>query len=233
MANQRYGLPYKGSKNKIAEWVVNCLPPNDNFYDLFCGGCSITHAALKSGKYKRFFANDIIGGLPRLFIKAAHGHIDTDYHFVTREEFFEKKDEDMLIKICYSFGTNGKDYIYGKDIEDFKHAYHDAVVFRRFDALKAYGFDLTNVATQESIRERYVAAKRVLRKRERNVDFITDKNPPHLQGLENQGRIEELESLESLENLPEPEILAQDIVENLEDALSSFKDVLAELQKAE
>lgn len=41
------------------------------------------------------------------------------------------------------------------------------------------------------------------------------------------------ESLESLENLPEPEILAQDIVENLEDALSSFKDVLAELQKAE
>lgn len=91
MANQRYGLPYKGSKNKIAEWVVNRLPPNDNFYDLFCGGCSITHAALKSGKYKRFFANDIIGGLPRLFIKAAHGHIDIDYHFVTREEFFEKK----------------------------------------------------------------------------------------------------------------------------------------------
>ena len=41
------------------------------------------------------------------------------------------------------------------------------------------------------------------------------------------------ESLESLENLPEPEILADEIVDNLETALISFKDVLTELQKAE
>ena len=41
------------------------------------------------------------------------------------------------------------------------------------------------------------------------------------------------ESLESLENLPEPEVLADEIVDNLETALNSFKDVLSELQKAE
>lgn len=41
------------------------------------------------------------------------------------------------------------------------------------------------------------------------------------------------ESLESLENLPEPEILADEIVDNLETALDSFKNVLTELQKAE
>ena len=41
------------------------------------------------------------------------------------------------------------------------------------------------------------------------------------------------ESLESLENLPDPEILADEIVDNLEIALDSFKGVLAELQKAE
>ena len=41
------------------------------------------------------------------------------------------------------------------------------------------------------------------------------------------------ESLESLENLPEPEILADEIVGNLETALDSFKNVLTELQKAE
>ena len=41
------------------------------------------------------------------------------------------------------------------------------------------------------------------------------------------------ESLENLENLPEPKVLAQDIVENLENALGSFKNVLSELQKAE
>ncbi len=41
------------------------------------------------------------------------------------------------------------------------------------------------------------------------------------------------ESLENLENLPDPEILANEIVENLETALNSFKDVILELQKAE
>ena len=41
------------------------------------------------------------------------------------------------------------------------------------------------------------------------------------------------ESLESLENLPEPEVLAEDIVENLSTALDSFQNVLAELKKAE
>ena len=42
----RYGLPYMGSKNKIAEWVLSYLPQADNFYDLFCGGCAITHCAI-------------------------------------------------------------------------------------------------------------------------------------------------------------------------------------------
>ena len=36
--SKRYGLPYMGSKNQIAEWVVAQLPSAENFYDLFCGG---------------------------------------------------------------------------------------------------------------------------------------------------------------------------------------------------
>ena len=34
----KYGLPYKGSKNKLAERIVDLFPKADNFYDLFCGG---------------------------------------------------------------------------------------------------------------------------------------------------------------------------------------------------
>ena len=34
----RYGLPYKGSKNSIAEKIVDYLPEAQNFYDLFAGG---------------------------------------------------------------------------------------------------------------------------------------------------------------------------------------------------
>lgn len=34
----RYGLPYKGSKNSIAKWIVDSLPKNNTFCDLFFGG---------------------------------------------------------------------------------------------------------------------------------------------------------------------------------------------------
>lgn len=61
----RFGIPYKGSKNSIAEWVVGNLPRADTFVDLFCGGCAITHAALLSGKYKNFIINDIDGRVPK------------------------------------------------------------------------------------------------------------------------------------------------------------------------
>ncbi len=55
----RYGVPYQGSKNQIAEWVIDNMPPADNFYDLCAGGCAITHCAMLSGKYKNFIINDI------------------------------------------------------------------------------------------------------------------------------------------------------------------------------
>ena len=48
-----YGLPYKGSKNAIAEWVLSQLPRADVFVDAFGGGGAITHAALILGKYPR------------------------------------------------------------------------------------------------------------------------------------------------------------------------------------
>ncbi|MGB7485686.1 MAG: SAM-dependent DNA methyltransferase, partial [Phormidesmis sp.] len=38
------------------------------------------------------------------------------------------------------------------------------------------------------------------------------------------------QSLADLENLPDPDVLAEEIIENLEAGLSSFRDVLAALQ---
>lgn len=33
-----YGVPYKGSKNTIADFVVNNLPESEIFVDVFAGG---------------------------------------------------------------------------------------------------------------------------------------------------------------------------------------------------
>ena len=110
----RYGLPYKGSKNQIAEWIVDELPRAEVFVDLFFGGGAVTHRAMLTGKYKRFIANDIDGRLPKLFIDCAYGKYTVENHreWISREEFFRLKDEDAYIALVWSFGNNGKDYLY-------------------------------------------------------------------------------------------------------------------------
>ena len=69
----KYGLPYKGSKNKIAEKIFDLFPQVDNFYDLFCGGGAITHYALLQKKFKHFYMNDINPMCTQLFIDSIHG----------------------------------------------------------------------------------------------------------------------------------------------------------------
>ncbi len=56
---KNYGVPYKGSKNRIAKWIVDILPAANTLVDAFAGGCAITHAAIESEKFKRFVMNDI------------------------------------------------------------------------------------------------------------------------------------------------------------------------------
>lgn len=121
-----YGVPYKGSKNAIAEWIVSLLPRGGRFVDLFAGGCSVSHAALLSGKYDCVLANDIGGG-PTLFLDAINGRFDIAPAWVSRDEFFIGKDDDPYIKYCWSFGNDGKSYMYGKHIEPYKRAVYEFI----------------------------------------------------------------------------------------------------------
>lgn len=110
-----YGLPYKGSKNRIAEWVVGNLPAADTLVDLFAGGCAVTHCAMLSGKFKRVIANDI-SDAPEVFSRVVNGDIDVSRFPLTREEF--KASTDTLARLAYSFGNNNLNYIYGSDREE-------------------------------------------------------------------------------------------------------------------
>ena len=116
---RRYGIPYQGSKSRIADWIISIIPPADTFVDLFAGGCAITHAAILSGKYKHFIANDIGDG-PQIFKDAVNGEYDGYSTVPNREEFM--KSDDPVIKILYSFGTNQRDYFCSKSLEPVKIA---------------------------------------------------------------------------------------------------------------
>jgi len=96
--NKRYGVPYKGSKNSIAEWIVDKLPSAEYLVDLFAGGCAITHAALLSGKWKYIIANDI-GSAPRLFWDAVHGKYRNETRWIDRGTFERHKSADPIHRL--------------------------------------------------------------------------------------------------------------------------------------
>ena len=125
-----YGLPYKGSKNRIAKKILDILPPAPVLYDVFCGGCAVTHAALLSGKYSRVVANDINGMIPHAFETAITGGFRNEYRWISRDDFQRLYKTDPYVAICFSFGNNLHDYCYACDLEPYKRALHYAIFWK-------------------------------------------------------------------------------------------------------
>lgn len=121
---KKYGLPYQGSKSKLAEHIVALLPPATHLCDIFAGGCAITHAALLSGKFKEIHANDISDSVT-LFEDALNGKYKNESRWISREDFFRLKDSDPYVRIVWSFGNNQRDYLYSREIEPYKKAVHE------------------------------------------------------------------------------------------------------------
>lgn len=101
------GMPYQGSKNRIATQIVEHFPPADTFVDLFFGGGAVTHAAQLSGKFRNFIANDL-RKTPQAWNKAVDGIGDEYDRYVSKEEF--QASDDMLVKMIWSFGAGGRTY---------------------------------------------------------------------------------------------------------------------------
>lgn len=147
MKKTSFGVPYKGSKNRIAESLIGRLPSASNFVDLFCGGCAITHAALLSGKWKNIYANDLDGRGLRLFLGAANGKYKDDTRWISCEDFLRLKETSPCIAVCWSFGNNLRDYLYSKEIEPWKRALHWARVYNDLSAFRAMGVNTDGTRT--------------------------------------------------------------------------------------
>lgn len=156
----KYGLPYKGSKNKLAERIVSLLPKRTHLIDLFCGGCAVSHAALLRNKYEHIHINNINWMCPTLFIDALNGKYQNETRWISREDFFRLKDTDPYVAIVWSFGNNLRDYLYSKEIEPLKKAIHYAIFFRDYTLGKDLGYDLSFIEPISDIQRRYAAVKR-------------------------------------------------------------------------
>lgn len=174
----RYGIPYKGSKSRIAKWVVDSLPASDTLVDLFAGGCAVTHAAILSDKWQRVIANDLLPG-PNVFQDATRGRFNGADIVTTREQFFESSD--FATRLIYSFGNNTLDYIYSRDIERVKLAAERMIVAK-------------------TPRQRRLLYRKFIAELESYLhDGCINKGTRNLQRLEWLERLEGLEGLEGLE----------------------------------
>ena len=125
-----YGLPYKGSKNRIAKKILDVLPAAPVLYDVFCGGCAITHAALLSGKYSRVVANDVNGMIPHAFETALAGGFRNEDRWISRDDFQKLYKTDPYVAICFSFGNDLYEYCYARELEPYKRALHYAIFWK-------------------------------------------------------------------------------------------------------
>lgn len=191
----RYGVPYKGSKNQIAEWVCSHFPKATNFYDLFAGGCAITQIALMKSEYRNYFCNDIDFDGILLFMNAIYGKYQNESRWISREDFIVLKNKDPYIKYCWSFGNNGRDYLYSKEIEPYKKAWHYAIFFHDYSLAEKLGLDLKSIEPIQNIYDRYIAAKRI------TESTIKDENITRHQVYERQQQLEALIRLQSLQSL--------------------------------
>lgn len=153
---KRYGLPYMGSKNKIAKKIIDLFPKATNFYDLFCGGCAITHCAMDNEKFKNYIINDIQKGVPKLFINSINGKYKNEKRWISREDFYKLKDSDEYIALVWSFGNKGESYLYTKEIEPWKKAYHYAC-FGDYSYFKDMGINVPHFENRYDLRK-YIKA---------------------------------------------------------------------------
>lgn len=123
-----FGIPYKGSKSSIAKDIVAVLPGGQRLVDLFCGGCSVTDYAMKkTDKFKRFLINDIDGRNPNTYIRALSGVFRNEERWISRQDFFNLKETDDYVRICFSFGNGCRTYMYNPQLEPYKRAIHHIV----------------------------------------------------------------------------------------------------------
>lgn len=182
------------------------LPSGKVLYDLFCGGCAVTHAAMLSGKWERVVANDLQADMPRFFLDACNGKYKDEKRWISRDDFYRLKDTDAYVRQCWSFGNNGRDYLYSRNIEPWRKALHFARVLGDCSLLREMGIEGDGsrrdcTRHSEEYRTKYVAWYNTHRGGDCNVEnrmYELD-SMARLQSLESLERLESLESLERLE----------------------------------
>jgi site-specific DNA-adenine methylase len=226
MAMQGLGIPYMGSKRKLAVDIIDFItrkqPEAKRLYDIFGGGGAISFTALQFPQFKNVVWNDIdprLNALMSYILKAKKHKLehpelyklnqvyeDKFYEWVSREDFKKNRlREDWYggyVQVVWSFGNTGTSYLFGKDIEETKRLGHNLAV---------YGGESDLVAIHKAripIPNKVLQYKQLHHRRKfisgwckRNIGRIDLQQLERLQQLQQLERLQRLERLERLERL--------------------------------
>lgn len=178
-----YGLPWKGSKNRLVKEIIpeiqkraQCPETGQHFYDIFGGGGAVSSYILHHHLPYILHYNELEPWVYWAYKDALDGKFKNEHRWISRDDFNAIKawnydpenmtEEDRILYaytlICFSFGNNGKGYLYGEKIEPFKHALHIAIYDRDYSEALKYGFDLSPIDQYPTPKERRIAIRNVV-----------------------------------------------------------------------
>lgn len=187
------GLPYVGSKKKVAKKIVQLIIQNcgddKKVYDIFGGGGAITAECIINGLDVHY--NDLDKTVVDMFKMVLNS--DREWLkdlIISREQFFyvrgkeNKTTEDELKLLVNSFGSSREGYLYGKNHSDVKHQLAVSVIANH-DTFSGY------------------------RQTETYKKALAD-NGKTTQRVEQLERLQQLENLQSLKSLGDDSLSSKD-----------------------
>ena len=156
LKNNRYRIPYMGSKQQIAADLLGAMlhkkPKARYFYDLFGGGGAMSLCALDNGLKVHY--NEIKTDLRELLEHAlTKGLGEEFYQWISREDFKKYKEQKgyfgEFVRCVWSFGNSGGAYMFGKEIEHWKKHGHYVIMWNSAEHLELFKDHLKSKAVGE------------------------------------------------------------------------------------
>lgn len=177
MKELKLGLPYMGSKRKLARQIVDKIlqdNPNTKYvYDLFGGGGAISFEFLQRPQIQKVVYNELNTGIVELLKDVLqNGVTEKYYQWIDRDTFNANKNKDDWMggfcKCVWSFGNGQKSYLFGRKIENIKRIASELIVTRdtsKIQELKnLIGLEIPHeIINIPTIRERRLFVYKIIR----------------------------------------------------------------------